>query len=201
MVAILPIKPVKITDDPSHQPTPFKYVFPILTGSYDEALRLFIYDSTTAKNRLVTEAQLGGGVWRLKLMDEYVESIPREESNGAGCAAMEPRETNHFLVLASCMHAGVKILRITYTAQYCSLPKDTLGYEELVANMGWQIEVVAQFTAGHESMVYCCDFRTEEAELGPGSYTIVSTSFYDKQVCVWGFVDEVKRALGSKERT
>jgi hypothetical protein len=51
--------------------------------------------------------------------------------------------------------------------------------------------IAAKFTKGHESMNYASDFRAEWDRDGKrtGEYTIVSTSFYDRAVCVWTFVD------------
>jgi hypothetical protein len=50
--------------------------------------------------------------------------------------------------------------------------------------------VIARFEKGHDSMVYSCDFLRGEAA---GAYTVVSSSFYDKKICTWGFVDKMKK--------
>ena len=144
---------------------------PILTGSYDEHVRLFLLDSITLKRTPLLEKSLGGGVWRLKLMDETAEASLTGEKYSA-------------LVLASCMHGGVRILKVTH-----STLDDTLANPEA---QGWKIEVVMKFTKGHDSMNYASDFRKEKNEDGKfkGEYTIVSTSFYDAKVCVWKFLDE-----------
>ena len=78
------------------------------------------------------------------------------------------------------MHIGVRILRICY---------------DTARAVCWTIDVVARFEKGHQSMVYCCDFRQED---GPGEYTVVSTSFYDKKICTWSFLDPVKRRMSEE---
>ena len=102
------------------------------------------------------------------------------------------------------MHAGVRILRITRR-----LPKHT---SQDWCN--WEIDVVGQFTKVHESMCYGADSvsvrrlseddRTGIARTNPLSskersdrpcsnddssrdFVVVSTSFYDKRICVWRF--------------
>lgn len=76
-----------------------------------------------------------------------------------------------FLVLASCMHAGTRVVRVTRTLEQ------------------WDIEVLAEFTE-HESMNYASDVWKPE-----GGYDLqgkemsellcVSSSFYDRRLCVW----------------
>lgn len=73
-----------------------------------------------------------------------------------------------FTILASCMHSGAKILKVQYRK----------GKE-------WTIEVLARFEE-HESMNYASD-----AWLDPHAstlkFTVVSTSFYDRKLCVWKY--------------
>ncbi len=153
VVAILPLSKQKTT-------------VPLLTGSYDETLRLFALETTSLetttpilKKRLLIEKKLGGGVWRLNLMDETTSS------DGTYAA----------LILASCMHTGGRILRVSHT------PNNSIEHEAKACD--WTIDVLHKFTKGHESMNYASDFRSDKE----GEYTIVTTSFYDKQVCVWKF--------------
>jgi diphthamide biosynthesis protein 7 len=176
VVAILPLPPL-----------PNSSTIPILTGSYDEHIRLFLLETTspTLKRNLVLDENLGGGVWRLKLMHKSsITSIAPTTPNPTSTPSL--RTQYNALILASCMHAGVRVLRLTHTS-----PQD------LSSNLdaqGWSIDILAKFTRGHESMNYSSDFRAEVDEHGKrtGEYTIVSTSFYDKAVCVWKFVDEEK---------
>ena len=66
----------------------------ILTGSYDERVRVVI-PNTTKRWKCRAEARLGGGVWRLKLLRKRM------------------RGSHHtFLVLASCMSAGAAVLDV-----------------------------------------------------------------------------------------
>lgn len=179
VVAILPLSQL-----------PNSSTIPILTGSYDEHIRLFLLEtaSPTLKRNLILEKNLGGGVWRLKLMHE--SSTPITPTTPTTSPSLKPQYTA--LILASCMHAGVRILRLTHTS-----PQDSSSD---VDAQGWSIDILAKFTRGHESMNYGSDFRAEVDEHGKrtGEYTIVSTSFYDKAVCVWKFVDEEK-AAGEKD--
>lgn len=70
-----------------------------------------------------------------------------------------------YTLLASCMHAGTRIVQIQ---------RDEDGQ--------WHIVVLAKFEE-HKSMNYGSDFRPGDANLK----TIVSTSFYDKLLCLWRF--------------
>lgn len=101
----------------------------ILTGSYDEWLRAF--DCRT--RRVESEIRLGGGVWRLQM-----------------------REGNS--VLASCMHAGARIVS--------------------AKGGGSPLSVVAKFEE-HESMNYGSHIHNLDPD------TVVSCSFYDKRLCTW----------------
>jgi diphthine methyl ester acylhydrolase len=158
VIAILPLTPTLVT---TSIPSQLETTIPLLTGSYDDTIRLYTINPSTMQRRLILDLPLGGGVWRLKLMDEY-----------------DGTNKHHFIILASCMHAGARILRVAYDTSF---------------NTGWTMEVIGRFEKGHDSMVYCCDFRREEGE---GEYMVVSTSFYDKKICTWGFVDAVKRRMG-----
>lgn len=171
-------------------------IIPFLTGSYDDHLR--VYEITTGRNsgKFKTEFKLNGGVWRLKLLDQYntlsqgVEPSSKAKQQGQ---KLQQRPLHHTLILASLMHAGAAILRLTYDPA-------------ADAETGWMLSTIMTFRAGHESMVYCCDARVETqsaddggiGERAPGpnppapEYTIVSTSFYDMKICTWRFVDEFK---------
>jgi diphthine methyl ester acylhydrolase len=180
VVAILPLSQ-----------SPNSSTIPVLTGSYDEHIRLFLLDTTspTLKRNLILEKSLGGGVWRLKLMHESSTTFTTPTT-----PTVTPSLQNKYtaLILASCMHAGVRILRLTHLS-----PQDPSSHSDA---QGWSVDILAKFTRGHESMNYSSDFRAEVDEHGKrtGEYTIVSTSFYDKAVCVWKFVDE-KKAAGGKD--
>ncbi|PLB52745.1 hypothetical protein P170DRAFT_378826 [Aspergillus steynii IBT 23096] len=132
----------------------------LLTGSYDEYLRVY---HATRPGQVLAEECLGGGVWRLQLLKTKSESV-------------DGGRRSTFLVLASCMHAGTRIVRIT---------EDTNEGSE----SQWGIEVLAEFTE-HESMNYASDVWKPQ-----GGYDLqgqevsellcVSSSFYDRRLCIW----------------
>lgn len=127
----------------------------VLTGSYDDHLRVFaihdLHESYGAKMvHLLTEIDLGGGVWRLNLID--VQS----KSSAKGYARIT--------VLASCMHAGARIVQIATDD-----------------GDSWECSVLAKFEE-HQSMNYAsdCVYNHDERSL-----RCVSTSFYDRLLCLW----------------
>lgn len=121
----------------------------LLTGSYDEYLRVY---HATMKGKVLAEVCLGGGVWRLQLL--HTETVGSE---GEGAEW-------RFLVLASCMHAGTRVVRVTRR------------HEDQ-----WEIDVLAEFTE-HESMNYASGVwkGSDEKQL-----VCVSSSFYDRRLCLW----------------
>jgi diphthamide biosynthesis protein 7 len=131
----------------------------LLTGSYDESLRVY---HATRRGEVLAEEGLGGGVWRLQLLNTTI--VPGV--NGS--------QEQQFLVLASCMHAGTRVVRVT-------LKQEDQSSE-------WSIQVLAEFTE-HESMNYASDvWRGSEvpSESQASSEVLcVSSSFYDRRVCVW----------------
>ncbi|GAB7340923.1 hypothetical protein MBLNU457_7274t1 [Dothideomycetes sp. NU457] len=125
----------------------------ILTGSYDDHIRVLLRSSSAStpqvRNAVLAEENLGGGVWRLKLIHQS-----RDEK---GCK---------WIVLASCMHAGTRVVRVTR-----------------MVSGEWTIEVLSRFEE-HASMNYGSDVRPllgSERE----TRTVVSTSFYDRLMCLW----------------
>jgi diphthine methyl ester acylhydrolase len=128
----------------------------IVTGSYDDHIRLLEISTASSgvkRPNLIVEENLGGGVWRLKLL------------RGVPAGWQDKKKDVEFLILASCMHTGARILR--------------LFSDNSLAN--WRIEVLAKFEE-HKSMNYGSD-----ALLIGDDITVVSTSFYDKLVCLWSF--------------
>lgn len=151
VTAILPL-PLPLVDD-----API-----LLTGSYDEGLRVY---HATRRGEVLAEQGLGGGVWRLQLL---------ESTTGPGFNDSEAIERS-FLVLASCMHAGTRVVRVTQKG--------------LDQTSEWGIVVLAEFTE-HESMNYASDVwkvsgRKSGEMSGPRELVCVSSSFYDRRVCVW----------------
>lgn len=132
----------------------------VITGSYDDHIRL-LKVSISGKRQVLAESNLGGGVWRLKLLDRKPK-LP--EHHGVAKWRSEPPPED-ILLLVSCMHAGTRIVRLSRTE-----------------TTGWEIDVQAKFEE-HKSMNYGSD---SQAELNnEGQRTFVSTSFYDRLLCLW----------------
>lgn len=138
----------------------------VLTGSYDDTLRAWAITPPhknygMLKTRKLAEENLGGGVWRLKVIEEL------SSLSGPGPWTV--------VVLASCMHAGARIIRIRMGGD----PKGDL-----------EIEVLARFEE-HKSMNYGSDYSRVGGALlreeGKREVVCVSTSFYDRLLCVWEF--------------
>ena len=70
------------------------------------------------------------------------------------------------VILASCMYAGTRVLRLSRQA----------------SDGEWQFEILGRFEE-HQSMNYASDVQPEEGD----RKLIVSTSFYDKLLCLWRF--------------
>ncbi|KAI1809275.1 hypothetical protein GGS20DRAFT_572721 [Poronia punctata] len=154
VTAILPL-PIPISDR-SHI---------LITGSYDDHARVFsihpqVHGAMLRPPKLLAERDLGGGVWRLKLVK--VEETDKNR-------IVTHREWSA-LVLASCMHAGCRILRIT--GSYGESPEA-------------EVEVIGRFD-DHKSMNYGSDYQPG-TEIGSDPLRCLSTSFYDQLVCLWEF--------------
>jgi diphthine methyl ester acylhydrolase len=122
----------------------------VVTGSYDDHIRLFgIGHAGLGGSRLLAESHLGGGVWRLKV-------VRVDKSDGSGW---------RITILASCMHAGVRIV----------------GLSKSVGNI-YGFRTLGSFVE-HQSMNYGSDFQPGME----GDLVVVSTSFYDKLLCLWRF--------------
>lgn len=127
----------------------------VVTGSYDDHLRVFIIHDLhetygMKKVELVLEENMGGGVWRLDLVNIQT-----------GTVSIKIR------VLASCMHAGARLVDL-----------------EVKDEQEWTCNVLARFEE-HKSMNYGSDF-VRESEAREGLWC-VSTSFYDKLLCFWKY--------------
>lgn len=90
--------------------------------------------------------------------DVSYSSYPRE-IKGTNCGS-------RYTILASCMHAGARIVKVQ---------ADEEGQ--------WSMEVLAKFEE-HKSMNYGSDVQPDGGEPS-GQRTIISTSFYDKLLCLW----------------
>jgi diphthamide biosynthesis protein 7 len=125
----------------------------VVTGSYDDRIRLLEIPST-GRRKVLAEANLGGGVWRLKALVPITFDSTEEGLDGV-------------LLLASCMHAGARILRLSRS-----------GHDD------WHFEVLAKFDK-HKSMNYGSDCQSQATERG--QRTFVTTSFYDRLLCLWRY--------------
>lgn len=126
----------------------------MLTGSYDDHIRL-ISISAMGRRSILAEAELGGGVWRLKQLNQ-----PCETTSASG------GEQEAIMILASCMHAGTRILKLFY------------------AENEWRFEILARFEE-HKSMNYGSDCQPSLNE--DGQRTFLTTSFYDRLLCLWRY--------------
>ncbi|KAF2436194.1 hypothetical protein EJ08DRAFT_685063 [Tothia fuscella] len=120
----------------------------LLTGSYDDHVRLI---DISSRPMIPAQTHLGGGVWRL---------IPLEPID-----RMKDGASTTFTLLACCMHAGSRIIRVTTT--------DPAG-----------IEILARFEE-NESMNYGGDVQESLDGIESDEHTIVSISFYDKMAFLW----------------
>ncbi|KAK3936898.1 hypothetical protein QBC46DRAFT_295369 [Diplogelasinospora grovesii] len=126
----------------------------VVTGSYDDHIRLFqmptaVLTGGPGRPEKLAEENLGGGVWRLKLID--LDGVPT------------PDRAWRARLLVSCMHAGARVVDLI------EAPDGECRFE-----------VIGRFEE-HKSMNYGSDFQP-----GPGDgLTIISTSFYDKLLCLW----------------
>jgi diphthamide biosynthesis protein 7 len=143
----------------------------VITGSYDDQLRVFAVraphnPSETGSYRLLAEHGLGGGVWRLRLLDLRSD----QDQDGAW----------KITLLASCMHAGVRIVEIgiSTTSGDC------------------KVSVLAEFEE-HKSMNYGSDVvPCSGSKRTDGRVRFVSTSFYDRLLCLW----EIERPINQDIR-
>lgn len=140
-----------------------------LTGSYDEHLRLFLLTQPSSKYasvtlKLLTELKLNGGVWGIELLDQY--------PTGSG-------SINHDYILMMAGHtAGAFIVRLS-----CKRTDDKAR--------DWQCNftIESRFTE-HESLVYAVSAKRAENNGLLQKWHVISTSFYDKRVCNWEWIDE-----------
>ena len=89
------------------------------------------------------------------LHDAYIGMTTSDISSSLSLAGL--------VILASCMHAGARVVR---------LAQNRAG--------DWAFDVLAKFEE-HKSMNYGSDVQPGEGRVK----SIVSTSFYDKLLCLW----------------
>jgi len=125
----------------------------VVTGSYDDHLRI-LQTNQGGRPQILAEQNLGGGVWRIKIIEG------RTVASG---------DLERIILLVSCMYAGARVVEL---AQEVDAEQST-----------WKIRVLAAFDE-HKSMNYGSDFQPGSST---GQKTIVSTSFYDRLLCVWQY--------------
>jgi len=135
----------------------------LLTGGYDDFIRVYATHDTRKRGRVLTELNLGGGVWRLRLLQNYYYDSSRPNPSSPDNAPVK------FRVLASCAYAGARILEI-----------------ERDESQGWSIRVLGRVTV-HQSMCYASDVQpiAMDEKAWDAPRVCVSTSFYDKLLCIW----------------
>lgn len=130
----------------------------VVTGSYDDHIRLLA----------IHDLDKTYGMKRVKAL--------AEENLGGGVWRLDLIEHCQLadggvkvLILASCMHGGSRIVEIRQPSE----------------DQDWTWVILARFEE-HQSMNYGCSFVTQ----GEGSkrrLQCVSTSFYDKLLCLWEY--------------
>ncbi|KAK1038802.1 hypothetical protein LTR33_016050 [Friedmanniomyces endolithicus] len=134
----------------------------VVTGSYDDRIRLIPAPFTAGRRQVLAELDLGGGVWRLALLSGLANP-----EGGSSTGTVSSGNIRSLFILASCMHAGSRIVKLSRGEQ----DRDD-----------WTFEVLARFEE-HKSMNYGSDVQPSEGS----TKTIVSTSFYDRLLCLWRF--------------
>ena len=152
----------------------------LLTGSYDDHLRVLrVPPASGSKPAVLTELNLGGGVWRLKSV-----TIIQDPSTSKVNYAYRVR------VLACCMYAGARVVEIRKLPEGVA-PSSTKerGTDSYAESGTWEIDVLARFEE-HESMCYGGEIippasPPDSVEQKGQKCHIVTCSFYDKRLCLW----------------
>jgi diphthamide biosynthesis protein 7 len=133
----------------------------VVTGSYDDSIRLLSV-APNGPRKCLADLNLGGGVWRIKLLDRN-PSLPANHAVEKWRSEPSPIA---LLLLVSCMHAGTRVVRLEKKGET------------------WAFEVLKKFEE-HQSMNYGSDCQPGVDKRG--KRTVVSTSFYDRLLCLWRF--------------
>ncbi|RMD39284.1 hypothetical protein DV735_g5848, partial [Chaetothyriales sp. CBS 134920] len=170
VTAILPLPPPPTSNRRIPSSVSVAVPTPVLTGSYDDKIRLFCLSPTSHKlnHQPLVSRDLLDGVWRLQLMDQYTVIVTEARKHNAMIIL---RYQQHYIILVSCMNGGAKILRVIITS-----------YHEQVDDVDWkwetEIRKEAEFIKGHGTVVYACDFvrhwRIAEPEAEPGVGTEIA---------------------------
>lgn len=185
----------------------------IATGSYDEHLRIFLFDPSPFPSAprptltLLSTLKLPSGVWRITLLDHYTRSNTH------------PRRKTDYLLLIAGHTAGAFIVRLTITSSEADADANKRHHGEIDGEqytsppqITAELHEEASFTIGHGSLVYSCLARLgapaaaaaatttpaggvehqseSEVKLESGRvWHVLSCSFYDKRLCNWQWTD------------
>lgn len=166
----------------------------LATGSYDECLRIFLFDPCSPRPTLdlISQLHLPSGVWRITLLDQYRRSSPEPNTQ---------QETNYILLVAG-HTAGAFIVRLTITLALTNSNLDPQQQQQYTETLTAKLTEQARFTLGHQSLVYSCVARlqadpvdanvADKTESKSGSeriWQVLSCSFYDRVFCNWTWTD------------
>lgn len=177
VTAILPV-PLPIPSSSAQKETTL-----VLTGSYDDHIRLLSLPTGAGRRKVLAELNLGGGVWRLKVLRSPTPTRP------ATIPIVEPQmKVEEWMILASCMHAGARIVSLRRRSASTTDNSDARakdGEEGKDEEDEWSFDVHAKFEE-HGSMNYASDVQPTNEVDGKESWRwVVSTSFYDCLLCLW----------------
>ncbi|KAK8205769.1 hypothetical protein IWZ01DRAFT_439584 [Phyllosticta capitalensis] len=152
----------------------------LLTGSYDESLRLLAPPPPFGPRRVreLADVPLEGGVWRVSVVDGPTVKSRAEEGHGERGEAVVVKV--QWTLLVSCMHAGTRVVRLTGSLTASAAAGEEGGKAE--SEWNWAFEVLARFEE-HQSMNYASAVQPPQAR--EKKRTVISTSFYDRLVAVW----------------
>ncbi|CAM9312619.1 unnamed protein product [Hapterophycus canaliculatus] len=131
-----------------------------VSGSYDEAVR--IWDARSLRVPVSTTAT-GGGLWRLKWHPD-------------------PERGN--LLLAACMHAGMRVLDTGLGVKKSLVQGSLSALGEGGGEPGSKKQIVSTYTR-HASMAYGADWCRLPILSRSKRAVIASCSFYDSLFCLW----------------
>lgn len=116
----------------------------LLTGSYDDHIRLIRLPAGTDisdKRELLAELNLGGGVWRIKIMDTPVQEWGER-----------------YDLLVSCMYAGVRIVRLSRDSRSGKWAFEVLAKFEEHQSMNYASDYQPQYGKGQERTIVSTSF-------------------------------------------
>ncbi|KAL8851109.1 MAG: hypothetical protein Q9221_004005 [Calogaya cf. arnoldii] len=133
----------------------------LLTGSYDEYIRLLYLKGGIKTAEVMAKRRLDGGVWQLKLLQE----LPNPQ-DPAGCS---------FSVLASCMQVGCKIVKVHRNSE------GEWGIDIVAEFMDPERTNPLYYTSDFHIGLNCSKLQ---------DMTFVSATFYDEKLYVWKVEEE-----------